>query len=332
MHLKLIHCQVFTREIEHFVSRSAHTVDLESIPMGLHSLGVEMRPHLQDRVDVADSAGYDAILLGYALCGRGTEGLRAGCTQLVLPRAHDCIGVLMGSRHRYAEYFQDHPGVYYRSPGWVEFQTPDLKLEPALPSQKNLMGEQSTLEEFIAKYGEDNGRYLYEQFSSFRRHYSGLTYISTGIASDEACRAQARAEAEKEGWAFEEVPGLAHSPRAPRQRPLGCLRFSRRCAGRANPRHARRRHRGSRMTPINRSQSVRIRLEPLCVELELRVAARSSPASPPTASNSPAAAWANVAAVRCACSPARFPLLKPTPHPHSRSTRPGLASRLPGPC
>jgi hypothetical protein len=69
------------------------------------------------------------------------------------------------------------------------------------------MGEQTTLDEFIAKYGEDNGRYLYEQFSSFRRHYSGLTYISTGIASDEACRTQARTEAEKEGWAFEEVPG-----------------------------------------------------------------------------------------------------------------------------
>ena len=146
MRLKLIHCQVFTREVEHVVSRSAHTVDLESIPMGLHSLGVEMRPHLQEHIDAADGAGYDAILLGYALCGRGTEGLRAGRTQLVLPRAHDCIGVLMGSRHRYASYFQDHPGVYYRSPGWVEFQTPDLKLQPAFPAQKNPMGEQTTLE------------------------------------------------------------------------------------------------------------------------------------------------------------------------------------------
>lgn len=207
MRLKLIHCQVFTRELEHIVARSAHSVDLESIPMGLHSLGVEMRPHLQERIAAADAAGYDAILLGYALCGRGTEGLRAGSTPLVLPRAHDCIGVLMGSRHRYADYFQNHPGVYYRSTGWVEFQTPDLKLEPAFPAQKNPLGEQTTLEEFIAKYGDDNGRFLYEQFSSFRRHYSGLTYISTGIAADEGCRARARAEAAKESWAFEEVHG-----------------------------------------------------------------------------------------------------------------------------
>ena len=41
----------------------------------------------------------------------------------------------------------------------------------------------------------------------FRQHYSGLTYISTGVESDDACRSRARAEAEKEGWTFEEVKG-----------------------------------------------------------------------------------------------------------------------------
>jgi len=207
MHLKAIACQVFTRELEHILARSSHSIDLELIPMGLHTLGVAMRPQLQQRIDAADSLGYDAILLGHALCGRGAEGLRAGRTQLILPRAHDCIGVLMGDRHRYADYFENHPDVYYRSPGWVEFQTPDLKLQPAFASQQNPLGEQNTLEEFIAKYGEDNGSYLYEQFSGFRRNYSGLTYISTGIVSDDASRAQAQAEAVKESWAFEEVAG-----------------------------------------------------------------------------------------------------------------------------
>ena len=128
-----------------------------------------MRPHLQERIDAADPLGFDAILLGYALCGRGTEGLRAGRTQLVLPRAHDCIGVLMGSRHRHKAYFENHPGVYYRSPGWVEFQTPDLKLQPAFATQQNRLGEQSSIEEFISRYGEKNGRFLFEKFSAFRR-------------------------------------------------------------------------------------------------------------------------------------------------------------------
>ena len=59
----------------------------------------------------------------------------------------------------------------------------------------------------IAQYGEENGKYLFEQFNAFRSHYSGLTYISTAVASDEASRAKARAEATKEGWTFDEVKG-----------------------------------------------------------------------------------------------------------------------------
>lgn len=207
MHFKAIVCQVFTREFEEIVSRSPHAIDLEIIPMGLHDLGVEMRPHLQERIDAVDGAGYDAILLGYALCGRGTEGLRAGKTPLVLPRVHDCIGVLMGSHRAYQTYFEDHPGVYYRSPGWIEFQTPGMVLEPAFASQKSPLGERRTLGELIAQYGEENGQFLFEQFNAFRRHYSGLTYIAVPVASNEVCREKASAEAAKEGWKFDEVKG-----------------------------------------------------------------------------------------------------------------------------
>ncbi len=175
--------------------------------MGLHDLGASMRPHLQERIDAADGDGFDAILLGYALCGRGSEGLRAGKTKLVLPRAHDCIGLLMGDRHRYQAYFDAHPGVYFRSPGWIEFQTPGQTLQPAYASSKNVVGERRSREELIAQYGEENGSFLFEQFQAFRRNYSGLTYISTGVDSEDVFRAEARAEAENEGWRFEEVPG-----------------------------------------------------------------------------------------------------------------------------
>src|ERR1017187_9665354 len=111
MRLKAIFCQVLTREMNSAISRSPHSVEPEMLSMGLHDLGASMRRYLQERIDAADEEEYDGIILGYALCGRGTEGLRAGKTQLVLPRAHDCIGLLMGSRHVYQHYFDTHPGV-----------------------------------------------------------------------------------------------------------------------------------------------------------------------------------------------------------------------------
>lgn len=206
MRFKAIVCQVFTREIKEACSRSPHAIDLEIVDMGLHDRGVHMRPHLQELIDAADGDGYDAILLGYALCGRGTEGLRALQTQLVLPRAHDCIGILMGPR-KYQKYFQTHSSAYYRSPGWVEFQAPGNTLEPALAASRHTPGERCTLQDLIARYGEENGAYLFEQFTAYRRHYSGLTYISTGIQDEDRFRNQARAEAMQQGWQFEEVNG-----------------------------------------------------------------------------------------------------------------------------
>lgn len=207
MHLKIISCQVLTREMNQVVSSSPHAIDIEFLTMGLHDLGAGMRPRLQQSIDVADPEGYDAILLGYALCGRGTEGLQAGKTRLVLPRAHDCIALLMGDRHRYQTYFGSHSGVYYRSPGWLEFQTPGLILMQAGAAAGRVLGERRSREEFIAQYGEENGIYLFEQFNAFRSHYAQLTYISPGVEGENIFRDQAIAEAKKEGWRFDEVKG-----------------------------------------------------------------------------------------------------------------------------
>jgi hypothetical protein len=207
MRLKVISCQVLTREISRVLTLSPHSVDVEFLAMSLHDLGASMRPVLQERIDATDQGGYDAIVLGYALCGRGTEGLHAGKTQLVLARAHDCIGLLMGSRTRYQTYFETHSGVYYRSPGWLEYQQPGQQLEPALAASKKRIDERRSREELIAQYGEENGNYLFEQFRAYRTRYSGLSFISTGVESENLFRILAQAEAKKENWAFEEIQG-----------------------------------------------------------------------------------------------------------------------------
>ncbi len=52
----------------------------------------------------------EAIVLGYGLCSRGTEKLRCQRCQLVVPRAHDCITLLLGDKQRYSDYVAQHPG------------------------------------------------------------------------------------------------------------------------------------------------------------------------------------------------------------------------------
>ena len=73
MRLKVICCQVLTREMTQVISASQHAIEAEFLTMGLHDLGASMRPRLQERIDAADLDGHDAILLGYAYISPGVE-------------------------------------------------------------------------------------------------------------------------------------------------------------------------------------------------------------------------------------------------------------------
>jgi hypothetical protein len=107
----------------------------------------------------------------------------------------------MGSSSTFERYFQDHPGVYYRSAGWVER---GADLEPLARTQT---GVGYTLDALVERYGEDNGRYLYDELTRYRQTYQQLTFIETGIEPDGHFEAEARAEAVEKGWRFEKMRG-----------------------------------------------------------------------------------------------------------------------------
>ncbi len=202
MRLKLISCEVLFREMCDACAHSPHQVDLEFLPKGLHDLGAKaMAEKIQGVVDRAPEGVYEAILLGYGLCGNGLDGLIARHARLVLPRAHDCIALLMGSRERYQTYFEGNPGTYYQSTGWLERGRGLQQLT------HNTMGFDEPLEAMIRKYGEDNGRYLYEEMTRYRSQYRKLTFIETGLEAGGKFLVEASTEAKERGWSFERLPG-----------------------------------------------------------------------------------------------------------------------------
>jgi ADP-ribose pyrophosphatase YjhB (NUDIX family) len=204
--LKLISCEVLYREMCAAVARSPHQVDIEFLPKGLHDLGgPAMRARLQEMADGVDPTQYEAVLLGYALCGNGVAGLVSRALPLVIPRAHDCIALLMGSRERYWAYFENNPGVYFRSTGWLE-RGENLE-QATLTVVRDKTGVGYTLEELISRYGEDNGSYLFEQFNGYQRNYRQLAYIATGLEPDGRFERQAREEAARRGWKFDMLRG-----------------------------------------------------------------------------------------------------------------------------
>jgi hypothetical protein len=119
MRLKLISCEVFSREMATAISRSVNEVDAEFLPPAPHRRGCgQMRQVLQEALDRVNESNYHAVLFAYGLCHQGVLGLRSRSIPLVLPRAEDCSVLLRGGKPRYLGYAPNHPaGQPPPSPG-----------------------------------------------------------------------------------------------------------------------------------------------------------------------------------------------------------------------
>jgi len=198
-----IACAVFARECYHCAATSHHIIDIRLLDQGLHDMGEEkMSAALQSEIEAVDTERYEAILLVYGLCNNGIPNLHAPIP-LVVPRAHDCITLLMGSKEAYLKYFHDHPGCFFRSIGWAERAHHNLD-NPDSTTRQMGMG---TYEEYVAQYGEDNAAFLMEMLGDHLRNYSRLSYIDTGLPLGEGPQREAKALAQENAWEYLEVKG-----------------------------------------------------------------------------------------------------------------------------
>ncbi len=205
MKIRLIACEVFTRELGAATAVSSHVFDSVYLPFGLHSYPNELRDRIQQEIDSAEGNGYDFIVLGYCLCSRGTAEITARSVPVLIPRGHDCITLFLGSRQRYDEEFASHPGTYYYSSGWIERSAGDV--EQGTISDKHDRLYEERLQEYTEKYGEDNAKFLIEQESLWLANYTRAALIDTGIGPTEKYRDFTRQVAESHGWEYEEVVG-----------------------------------------------------------------------------------------------------------------------------
>ena len=206
MRLKLIACEILYRELCAAVARSVNQIDIEFLPKGLHDIGQEgMSRRLQEVLAGVETAAYEAVLFGYALCSNGLVGLTAPSIPLVIPRAHDCITLFFGSKERYMEYFQSHPGVYFKTSGWIERGENTHQHNPDSIATKS--GMVQSYEDLVAKYGEDNAKFLYEQLCNMTRNYSAITFLEMGIEPDDRFERRARQQAAERHWNFEKLQG-----------------------------------------------------------------------------------------------------------------------------
>lgn len=219
---KIIACEVMFREVCAAAAKCKNIIDTSFVEIGIHDKGEKrMSARLQEEINMADTDNgiYNAILLGFGLCNNGVRGLKANIP-IVIPRAHDCITLFLGSKEKYREYFDANGGgVYFQTSGWLERDKGDSAQsnileptgskgeetgQPTKSQGKNTKGE--CLEDLIATYGEENAQYLYETLYELP-NYKKMAYINNNIGLTDQDRKKAQEIAKSRKLDFEEIEG-----------------------------------------------------------------------------------------------------------------------------
>ncbi len=199
-----ITCEALARTIYAVAATAPSTVSVRLLPQGLHNTPKKLHDKLQEAIDAVAADDCDAILLVYGLCGTSTEGLVAPDVPLVIPRAHDCITLYLGSPERYQEEFSKHPGTYWYTVDYLE------RLEEGSRTALGAAGleEQDGLyDQYVEKYGKDGADALMEEYRRWTQNYTRAAFIDMGLGDAEQYERMAREKAEKEGWVFERKDG-----------------------------------------------------------------------------------------------------------------------------
>ena len=205
MRYKCLTCEALTRPVYLSAALSPHSIDIELVRIGLHDRPKDLRGQLQAMIDAVPAEKYDAVLLAYGLCGQATAGLVARQLPLVMPRAHDCITLFLGSRESYRQQFESNPGTYWYSQDYIERRdSASLTLSMGSGLTDNIQAE---YDKYVEMYGKDNADYLMEVMGAWSSHYNRAAFIDLGIGDASPVEDLARAEAQRRGWTFEHLEG-----------------------------------------------------------------------------------------------------------------------------
>lgn len=203
MLLKLIACNVFMREACACIARSPHIIDVEFIELGEHVHSANLRENIQSRIDAADrsSKNYDAILVLFGLCGNAGVSLKARTRRLVIPRAHDCCTILLGSREKYRQHFEKNPSQPFSSVGYLERGSYFLRIEDGEASVQ--YGD--SFAAYAEKYGEEAAKMIWEAMHP--KQEQKAVFIDIPETSHLGKAEEFRAKAAEQGMAYERLEG-----------------------------------------------------------------------------------------------------------------------------
>ena len=153
----IVSCRTLETELELARRQTGVRCPVRYLESGLHNTPAKLNARL---TELFSELTADRVLLAMGYCGNAVSGLRAGDFELIVPRADDCITLLLGSHARRMRTGKEL-AAYFLTEGWLR-------------GERNIWTEyRYTME----KYGEEVGRMITDTlFSTYRT----LALLDTG--------------------------------------------------------------------------------------------------------------------------------------------------------
>lgn len=195
--IALVACRVLEAEIVTLLQGATNVVRQEFFDVGLHDQPAVLRTKLGEAIARAEAdETVEAVVLAYGLCGMALVDLAPRRCPLVVPRAHDCLTLFLGSKDRYAACMRDEPGTYWYSPGW------NRERRVAGPER-----EAKLRAEYTARFGPEEAEALVDMERAAFSQYSTAGYTDLRVAGDDSHREYAERCAHALGWRFRHHAG-----------------------------------------------------------------------------------------------------------------------------
>jgi len=193
----VIACAVLEAEVRAFAAGLEHIVELTFLPQGLHNEPATLSAAIREAVGVVEAgARAEVIALVYGACSRGIERIPLRRCRMIVPRAHDCITLLLGSSERYQQFQHSHPATHWYSPGWIA--------QDAVPGPVRF---QRLKAEYAARFDDDEAAYLLAMEKELHASYTTAAYVDLGVGDAASNIAYTKQCACWMGWDFKRVYG-----------------------------------------------------------------------------------------------------------------------------
>ena len=205
----ILACDVFKDEVMALAGSPPPWHSIAWLEMGLHDHPDTLRREIQNQItQIETDPAVAQIIMIYGMCGGGLIGVEAQRCPLIIPRAHDCISLLLGSAERHQAVLRQNPATYFYSPGWIRGKrVPGPDRETYL---RELYGQRYPDDPEII---ED----LIEADQDTFAHHDTAAYVD--LTDNSAARTYCQSCAQHQGWKFEALStdptwlrNLVHGP------------------------------------------------------------------------------------------------------------------------